>query len=1005
MNAWIERLDARFGLIGKVLLVLAAAALLTVVVAATAWLSFQQVVATQRALIDDAVPAVDAVQGVARLNTRVAALVEQLGRAASSAEVDRLQRTFGEQLAEIRGLLQRLDRQHFESDLSVSAAATLDAIAANLAHQVDDVRQRIELGDRERTLLAENRRAVLALVSLAESLAANASTSTIATVSGLYPLVDSGPPKERVFESLDRLVEVNIDRMERMAELQLVCFRLRTLLERAEREESREALAALQADFAANLEVLQRRLQDIPDPARKRSGIVEYEVLASAVEPDGLFALSQDRLERAGAFRRLRDDGAALGAQLTEQVGALVSAARVAIDAAGGESKRAVDRGMIGFLAVAAMLFFALIATLWVLFRHHLLGRLQGMEAAVRALGRGDFDVAIATPGNDPLGPLARALEQFRDNARERERLECELRRHQHELEDQVAARTAELQRSNSLLEHEVAEHAVARREAEEANSAKNMFLATLSHELRTPLSGVSGSVQLLHDTGLDPTQQEYVRMIGYANATLLEILEDMLSYSRLEAGKLDFEHLPFSLRDAIDNMLVLQGVSARAKGIALVRDIAPDVPDILVGDRRKLNQILLNVIGNAIKFTDEGSVTVSVRAVQPVARERATLAFTVSDTGIGIAPEHCAEVFKPFVQVEDASQRRHGGTGLGLAICQRLVELLGGRIGLDSVPGRGTQVRFELGFELADFLDDRPRDDADTSAPAQRPLDVLLVEDDEINRIVCARYLESLGHRPLVAEDGEAALELLHRRTDGLDAVLMDISLPGASGIEVARAIRGIDDGRWAGVPVVAMSAHVSGDAFEQFAAAGIAGFLGKPFDRAELARALAAATTGKGALVPAEEQRPAGGEGGELAGDFAPTGGDAPIDEDYLAGELASLGARTFAHLLDLFREDATAAFVEFEHSVAVGDRDALAKRAHRLAGAAGNLGFARVGAASKRLEVAARDPARDPADLELMIDALCGECDRACDALVKRLAVEEQASPRPPRSTTAE
>ncbi|WP_332675432.1 TMAO reductase system sensor histidine kinase/response regulator TorS [Aromatoleum sp.] len=1014
-SAWIERLDARFGLMGKVLLVLAAAALLTVVVAATAWLSFQQVVATQRALIDDAVPAVDAVQGVARLNMRVAALAEQLGRASSAAEVDRLQRTFGEQLAEIRGLLQRLDRQHFEPDLSVSAAATLDAIAANLSQQVDDVRRRIELGNRERGLLAENRRAVLALVMLAESLSANASTSTIATVSGLYPLVDSAPPKERVFESLDRLVEVNIDRMERMAELQLVCFNLKTLLERAEREESGEALAALQADFAGNLEVLQRRLEDIPDPARKGSGLVEYEVLAAAVVPDGLFALAQDRLERAGAFRRLRDDGAALGAKLTDQVGALVSAARVAIDAAGEESKRAVDRGMFGFLAVAAMLFFALIGTLWVLFRHHLLRRLQGMEAAVRALGRGDFDVAIATPGNDPLGPLARALEQFRDNARERERLECELRRHQHELEDQVAARTAELRRSNALLEREVAEHAVARREAEEANSAKNMFLATLSHELRTPLSGVSGSVQLLRDTGLDPTQKEYVRMIGYANATLLEILEDMLSFSRLEAGKLDFEHVPFSLRDAIDNMLVLQSVTARAKGIALVRDIAPEVPDILVGDRRKLNQILLNVIGNAIKFTDEGSVTVSVRASQPDEAERARLAFTVSDTGIGILPEHCAEVFKPFVQVEDASHRRHGGTGLGLAICQRLVELMGGRIGLDSTPGQGTQVRFELEFELGDAVHGQQDSDAAASASPQRPLDVLLVEDDEINRIVCTRYLESLGHRPLVAEDGEAALELLHRRTEGIDAVLMDISLPGASGIEVARAIRGLDDGRWANVPVVAMSAHVAGDAFEQFGSAGIAGFLSKPFDRTELAGAIAAAAAGQIPGPAAGEHRSdagagagasdSAGAGGALPGDAAPVGRDAPIDEDYLAGELASLGARTLAHLLELFREDADAAFGEFERSVAASDRDALAQRAHRLAGAAGNLGFVQVTADSKRLEDAARDPAREPGELERMIDGLRGQVARACEALAARLAVEERVDPRNPPSATAE
>ncbi|MBD5804919.1 Sensor protein TorS [Azoarcus sp. Aa7] len=975
MKAWIARLDARLGLIGKLVLVLGAAALLTLAVAAIAWFSFQQVVATQRAIIDDAVPAMDAVQAVARLNMRVGAVVDRLGRAESPEEVDRLQRTSGEQLAELRGLLQRLEQRRFEPGLGTVVASTLDAIAANLARQADAVRRRLALDQRERELFATQQQAMLALVMLSESLAANASTSTTATISSLYPLIERNPPRERVFESLDRLVEVNFDRMERMAEFQLACFNLKTLFERLEREDAPDALAALQASFDGNREILRRRLDDIIDPGRKASGAAHYAVLATATAADGLFATRLERLELLRSFRQLRDDGAAQAARLTEQAGAMVVAARAAIDLAGDQSKRAVERGIVGFLAVGAILFFALMATLWVLFRYHVLGRLQGMEATVRALASGKLDVAIPATGNDPLTPLARALEQFRDNARERVRLEGELLRHQHELEDLVAARTEQLQQSNTLLEREVAEHAVARREAEEANRAKNVFLATLSHELRTPLSGVSGSVQLLRDTGLDARQQEYVRMIGYANATLLEILEDMLSFSRLEAGKLDFEHLPFALRDTIDNMLALQGVAARAKGIALVRDIAPDVPDILVGDRRKLNQILLNVIGNAIKFTDEGSVTVAVRADPAAADGTARLHFTVTDTGIGIPPEQCTEVFKPFVQVEDARHHRPGGTGLGLAICQRLAELMGGHIGLESVPGQGTQVGFDIAFELADAL---PQQTADARPDVgQRPLDVLLVEDDEINRIVCVRYLESLGHRPLVAGDGEEAIALLGRRREPIDAVLMDISLPGASGVEVARDIRALDGGRWAAVPVIAMSAHVSADAAARYVDAGMARFLSKPFDRAQLARALAAATAGSPAQAPA----PGEAETSES--------GEPVLDEDYLAGELDSLGAATLARLLPLFRADADTALIELEGHLATPDRQALGKRAHRLRSAAGNLGFLRVMAATRRLETAATDPATDGTALPPMIETLSEDCRQACAALDEWLA----------------
>ncbi|NMG32507.1 ATP-binding protein [Aromatoleum evansii] len=979
MKAWIARLDARLGLIGKLVVVLGAAALLTLAVAAIAWFSFQQVVATQRAIIDDAVPAMDAVQAVARLNMRVGAVVDRLGRAESPEEVDRLQRTSGEQLAELRGLLQRLEQRRFEPGLGAVVAGTLDAIAANLARQADEVRRRLALDRRERELFATQQQAVLALVMLPESLAANASTSTTATISSLYPLIERNPPRERVFESLDRLVEVNFDRMERMAEFQLACFNLKTLLERLEREDAPDALAALQASFDGNREILRRRLDDIIDPGRKASGAAHYAVLATATAADGLFATRLQRLELLRSLRQLRDDGAAQAARLTEQAGAMVVAARAAIDLAGEQSKRAVERGIVGFLAVGAILFFALMATLWVLFRYHVLGRLQGMEATVRALASGQLDVAIPATGNDPLTPLARALEQFRDHARERRRLEGELLRHQQELEDQVATRTAELQQSNTLLEHEVAEHAVARREAEEANRAKAVFLATLSHELRTPLSGVSGSVQLLRDTGLDARQQEYVRMIGYANTTLLEILEDMLSFSRLEAGKFDFEQLPFALRDTIDNMLALQGVAARTKGIALVRDIAPDVPDILVGDRRKLNQILLNLIGNAIKFTDEGSVMVSVRADGVEAGGPARLHFAVTDTGIGIPSEQCAEVFKPFVQVEDARHRRPGGTGLGLAICQRLVELLGGRIALESAPGQGTQVAFDLPFELAEALPQAASDTRPDSA--QRALDVLLVEDDEINRIVCVRYLESLGHRPLVAGDGEEAIALLGQRRAPLDAVLMDISLPGASGVEVAREIRKLDGGRWAAVPVIAMSAHVSADAVARYVDAGMAGFLSKPFDRGQLARALAAAT----AASPATPSRP-----DEAASSAT---GEPVLDEVYLAAELDSLGAATLARLLGLFRADTDAALAELDAHLAANDGLALGKRAHRMRGAAGNLGFLRVMAATRHLENAATESATDVTTLAPLVETLRADCREACAALEDWLGAQER------------
>lgn len=541
-------------------------------------------------------------------------------------------------------------------------------------------------------------------------------------------------------------------------------------------------------------------------------------------------------------------------------------------------------------------------------------------------------------------------------------------------LESQVAERTAELKHSNALLAREVAEHAVARHAAEEANKAKGVFLGTLSHELRTPLSGVLGIVRLLRESPLDSRQRQYLDTIGYANLTLLEILEDMLSFSRIEAGKLDLQREPFDLRETIDDMLSLQSVQATGKGIALIRDVAAEVPRLVVGDRRKLNQLLLNIIGNAIKFTDEGSVTVSVAAAPAGAGGAARLSFTVCDTGIGIPADKAAEVFKPFFQVEGTARRRHGGAGLGLAICQRLVEAMGGEISLESQLGQGTCVRFTLDFEIVDSLP-APADDAAAGAcTAQRPLTVLVVEDDEINRLVCTRYLELLGHQPLTACDGTEALERLRAPGAQVDAILMDISLPGRSGLEVAEEIRQLDGGRWAGVPLIVMSAHVS----PQMAAAGEAAasslFMGKPFSLDTLARSLNAVTS------PPED---------------SPTG-DAPapglLDPAFLAAEIDTLGAGTMAELLKLFSDDLPAAFDELETACRAHDWAALGKRAHRLRSAASNLGMSKVMATSREIETAAGGEAVASETMAAALAQLMEDCLASCDALQAQLADDD-------------
>lgn len=941
---WINRLDRRLGLMGKIVLALAVGALLTAAVAATAWFSFNQVVGLQRRIIDDTVPALEAVGAVTQLNNSTLALVDQLRRAQSVDEVELLQRKGLAQLGQVRELLQRLKRQSFEPQLEQALALTVNEMHANLDHQAGKARQSLQLQTEIRREQDALQQAVSALMLLAEALAANASTYATATVSSLYPLVERGAGSGDILASLDRLIEVDIDRMERMSELQLVCFRLQTTLDLAESEGASKAVQGLRTDFAADLAVLSRRLQDFRDPTRQASARQHFDVLASALAPKGLFALHTQHLALGDALVAQREAGAALALRLNAQGAALLQASRQAMEQVGSGSREAIARGALGFLAVGGALLLTLLATVWLILRYELLGRLKTMGSAMRALMAGDHNVTISHPStrHDPLAPLVQALEQFREHAIERQRLERSLLLHQQQLEQQVTDRTAELSRSNALLEREVVLHAQAQREAEEANRAKNEFLGSLSHELRTPLSGVSGSVHLLRDTALNDRQREYLRMIEYANSTLLETLEDMLGFSRLEAGKLEVTAEPFSLRDIIDDMLALQAVSARNKDLALVRDIADDVPERLVGDRRKLNQILLNIIGNAVKFTDEGEVSVRVVRLADDPSGALRLHLQVHDTGIGIPPDQQEAVFKPFVQVEDTAHRRHGGTGLGLAICQRLVTLMGGRLWLASEVGAGTTIHFELPFEPAP-----PETWASAQPPvvaqAEHGLDVLVVEDDEINRIVCQRYLESLGHRVHVADSGPAAIDWLRQR-DQPDCVLMDISLPGASGLEVTQTIRALDGGRWRTLPIVGMSAHVTSETIQHPAAATMAGLLSKPFQRSELARALAQAVHEPSALAanPVQTASPPAGLPVESA-----------LDAAYLVREREDLGPAVLHQLLTLFRQEVDPTLAALQNAAQTHDAAQVRRIAHKLRSSAGNLGLVRVMAACQRLE----------------------------------------------------
>lgn len=370
---------------------------------------------------------------------------------------------------------------------------------------------------------------------------------------------------------------------------------------------------------------------------------------------------------------------------------------------------------------------------------------------------------------------------------------------------------------------------------AEAAGRARSNFLAVMSHEIRTPLNGILGVTELLEGCALGETERRYVRLIAESGGHLMRIIDDVLDFSRLDAARLELEERPFDPHLPLGQAVELMAPRAAAKGLELTLEIAPDVPRVAVGDARRIVQILLNLIGNAVKFTAAGSVRVRARALAaPAGTVRLEVA--VSDSGIGIPPAAQARLFQEFSQVDSSVSRRFGGSGLGLAISRRLVERMGGSISVASAPGEGSTFRFDLALRAGEAGAAPPVEPPPVAVP--RGLRVLLVEDNATNRLVITRMLERMG--VCVTGVGEGAAAVAALREASFDLVFMDVMMPGMDGLQATREIR-VLDGAAGRVPIVGLSAAAMCTDEEAALAAGMDGFTAKPVRSAGLAAAIA--------------------------------------------------------------------------------------------------------------------------------------------------------------------
>ncbi|MDF4749967.1 TMAO reductase system sensor histidine kinase/response regulator TorS [Vibrio parahaemolyticus] len=948
----------------KLLLSFIAMAMLVMLSALIGVSGFSLVAKTERNVVDAAIPAMIEARQVSELSTRIISSVQMLSNAQNEQERKEAGRVLFEQLESLLTHIKELGGESFDSKLLDALESNVQNVINNLAELGVTVERKLWLAKEIDTRVEEMRLLSEELEQLTRTQVQNTSTIAVANVTHIYDLLEANK-KDQVYQALDALVEVDLDLTERLHELHLLAFKMLNQIEEARTLTNVDRIQQIQTAFENNLKIMKRRVLAVEDPTRSKQ---MSQLLTELGKRQVVFTILLQQYENNEQSQQLMQKTLELFSELNSTVNKLVDDSNKTTTFAVDQLTNTLKFAQWSLTVISIVGLIVVVLILWRVVYVSVVKRLAEYSAALLSVAQGNLAVELEVKGKDELAHMGQAIITARNTAQALKvvaegeaKAKRELEEHKEHLEELIEQRTSQLRQANLRLNEEVVNHAQARNEAEQASRAKSAFLATMSHEIRTPMNGVLGTARLLMDSGLNPIQKRYAEIINRSGKTLLAILNDVLDYSKIEAGHLEIRRLGFDLHQMVEDTFQLMNSRAQEKQLLFSYHIESDVSRYWKGDVTRISQVLNNLVGNAIKFTEDGEIDIYV-SLNP--EDESQVLFEVSDTGIGISKKDQKTLFDAFTQAE-GGLNQIGGTGLGLAISKRIVEAMGGVLEVDSEEGEGSRFWFSIPLEESEPVEIG----VVASARCKVKAKVLLVEDNEVNRVVAEGFLQSMGHQVVMAEDGLQAERIIDKQD--FDIALVDINLPDCDGTDLIQRLKRIErnkpgDKALSPTPMIAVSAHVFAEEVERYLAAGFDGYLPKPVEKEALATLIQDVLDGKQLLLP---------QSGEClplseTSDTNPTI-ENQVEQDHqqreepemviinpsvIQSDMKILGREKMLHIIDLFRNTSADVLGQLVESAEKNDSLAVKNLAHKLKGSAGSLGLTALMNTCQSIEIAA-------------------------------------------------